>query len=169
LLSCPAAGRPLHLEGEAAGPLRADGLNLLVRLSLFPKPGHPEGYPGPGSLCAALAAIRATPARHGFEDLDLFAGTGVLDKMANVDDTLVAGVGALEAGVVRLYGVVVLGRWVRGMRGRLIHVNSSILLAGSRGVRAPAGPSLYPTHIFYLYITHLQPFYGTISGNGHEG
>ncbi len=27
-------------EGEAAGPLRADGLNLLVRLSLFPKPGN---------------------------------------------------------------------------------------------------------------------------------
>jgi len=44
--------------------------------------------------------------------------------MPDVDDALVAGVGALEAGVMRLYGVVViLGRWVRGC-ARLSGVHS---------------------------------------------
>jgi hypothetical protein len=59
-----------------------------------------------------LSAIRAAAAWDGLDDLDLFAGTGVFDKMPDVDDdALEAGVGALEAGVVRLYGVVVvLGR-----------------------------------------------------------
>jgi len=62
-----------------------------------------------------LSAIRATAARNGLVDLDLFTGTGVLDKVPDVDGALVAGVGALEAGVMRLYGVVViLGRLVRG-------------------------------------------------------
>ena len=50
----------------------------------------------------------ATAARNGLDDLDLFAGTGVLDKVADVDDALVAGAGAVKAGVMRLYGVVVL-------------------------------------------------------------
>jgi hypothetical protein len=54
------------------------------------------------------AAIRATAARHGLYDLDLFIGTGVLDKMPHVHEALDAGARALEAGVVRLYGVVVL-------------------------------------------------------------
>jgi hypothetical protein len=54
------------------------------------------------------------PTRDGLDYLDLFAGTGVLDKVPDVDDALVADVGALEAGVMRLYGVVViLGRWGR--------------------------------------------------------
>jgi hypothetical protein len=44
----------------------------------------------------------ASPTRNGLEDLDLFAGTGVLDKVPDVDDALVASVGALEAGVMRL-------------------------------------------------------------------
>jgi hypothetical protein len=64
-----------------------------------------------------LSAIRAAPTRNGLEDLDRFAGTGVLDKVSDVDDALVTSVGALEAGVMRLYGVVVtLGRWVRVVR-----------------------------------------------------
>ena len=50
----------------------------------------------------------ASPTRHGLEDLDLFASTGVLDKVTDVHDALVAGVGALETRVVRLYGVVVI-------------------------------------------------------------
>jgi len=67
-----------------------------------------------------LSAIRATAARNGLDDLDLFAGTGFLDKATDVDDAIVAGVGTLEAGVVRLYGVIViLGGWVRGSRCRL--------------------------------------------------
>ena len=46
----------------------------------------------------------AAAARHGLDDLDLFAGTGVLDKMPDVDDAISAGAGAqaLETGVVRL-------------------------------------------------------------------
>jgi hypothetical protein len=46
----------------------------------------------------------ASPTRDGLEDLYLFAGTRVLDKMAEVDDAISTGVGAqtLEAGVVRL-------------------------------------------------------------------
>jgi hypothetical protein len=63
--------------------------------------------------------VGASPTRNGLYDLDLFAGTGVLDKMPDVDDAISAGAGAqaLKAGVVRLYGVVVvLGRWVRGVR-----------------------------------------------------
>jgi hypothetical protein len=37
----------------------------------------------------------AAAARNGLEDLYLFAGTGVLDKVADVDDAFVAGVRAL--------------------------------------------------------------------------
>src|SRR5215217_7687652 len=44
LLSCPAPGRPLYLEGEAADPLcNAYRPNLLLRLPPFPRLGrHPE-------------------------------------------------------------------------------------------------------------------------------
>jgi hypothetical protein len=60
-----------------------------------------------------LSTIRAAAARNGLDDFDLVAD----DQMTDVDDALVAGVGALEASVVRLYGVVVvLGRWKRGVR-----------------------------------------------------
>jgi len=46
----------------------------------------------------------AAAARQYLYDLDLFAGTGVLDKMPDVDDAISAGVRAqaLKAGVVRL-------------------------------------------------------------------
>jgi hypothetical protein len=37
----------------------------------------------------------AAAARNGLEDLYLFASTGVLDKVADVDDAFVAGVDAL--------------------------------------------------------------------------
>jgi hypothetical protein len=72
-----------------------------------------------------LLIFCAAAAWHGLYDLDLFAATGVLDKVPDVDDTIVAGVGALEAGVMRLYGIVVilLGRWVRGC-ARLCGVHS---------------------------------------------
>jgi len=56
-------------------------------------------------------------AGNGLEDLYFFAGTGVLDNMPDVDDALVAGVGALQASVMRLYGVVmILDGWVRVVR-----------------------------------------------------
>jgi hypothetical protein len=71
-----------------------------------------------------------------------------LDNAANEHPAVHAGVGALQAGVVRLYRVVViLGGWVRGSRGRLIHVNSSDLLAGLRGVLPPAGPLIISSYI----------------------
>jgi hypothetical protein len=58
-----------------------------------------------------LLAGDTLAARDGLEDLDLFAGTGVLDNMPDVDDVLVAGVGAL------VLTVVLLGGWVRRGRG----------------------------------------------------
>jgi hypothetical protein len=83
--------------------------------------------------------VGASPTRNGLYDLDLFAGTGVLDKMPDVDDALVAGVGTLEASVMRLYGVVViLARRVRVVR--YSHgVNLLCRLAGLREVPAPRG------------------------------
>jgi hypothetical protein len=57
------------------------------------------------SLVAALAigvglwAIRATATGNCLDDFDHFAGTGVLDKVPDVDDTIVAGVGALVLAV----------------------------------------------------------------------
>jgi hypothetical protein len=83
----------------------------------------------PGHLFASLVyslfgARGATAARNGLDALDLFAGTGVHDKVPHVHDALAAGVGPLEAGVVRLYGVVVvLGRWVRAGCARLTIVH----------------------------------------------
>jgi hypothetical protein len=53
-----------------------------------------------------------------------------------------AGAGALEAGVVRLYAVVIV---VVGVYPSGVHSLWSFLWAGLRGVRPPAGPSLYPT------------------------
>lgn len=41
---------------------------------------------------------------------------------------------------VRMVLILVLGRWVRWVRGRLIHVNLLSRLAGSRGAATPAGP-----------------------------
>jgi|SRR5215211_5489539 hypothetical protein len=68
-----------------------------------------------------LSATRAASTGNGLEDFRLFTGTGVLDKMPDVDDALVAGVGTLEAGVVRLYSIVlILGGWVRVGCARLL-------------------------------------------------
>jgi hypothetical protein len=84
--------------------------------------GHYKGRDPEGHRPDYLSSFfGATAARHGLEDLDLFAGTGVLDKMADVDDALVAGVGALQASVVRLYSIVVIvRRWVRAGCARLL-------------------------------------------------
>src|SRR5215213_4688162 len=82
--------------------------------------GHPAGYFGPGCTFYALY---------------LFAGTGVLDKVPDVDDAIVASVGALQAGVVRLYGVVViLGGWVR-----VVSSSSSLPLSSSIVMRPFSG------------------------------
>jgi hypothetical protein len=52
--------------------------------------------------------FRALATRHGLYDLDLFAATGVLDKRADVDDAIVAGV------VARVLGA---GCCVQGIAG----------------------------------------------------
>jgi hypothetical protein len=77
----------------------------------------------------------APPARHGLEDLYLFA-VFADDQMADVDEALVAGVGVL---VVVEVEIMISGRWVRWVRGILIHVNLLSRLAGSRGVRGFCG------------------------------
>src|SRR5215208_8172542 len=105
----------------------------------------PEGH-RPDYLCSFFGAAAAGD---GLYDLSLFAGTGVLDKVPDVDDAIVAGVGALQASVVRLYGVVViLGAWVRVVR--YSHgVNLLVRLAGSRGVRGFCGTISFPTTSLY--------------------
>ena len=84
-----------------------------------------------------LSAIRAAAARDGLYDLDLFAGTGVLDKMPDVDDALEAGVGAF---------VLVVGGRVEGIAGWRypggVHSASPFLWAGPREILGglSAGP-----------------------------
>jgi len=110
---------------------------------------------------AGLPIIRAAAARHHFQALDFLAHSFVEDGVGQEDQPVSAGA-----------GVVVLTSFPWTEYARLFAVHTSVptfLWAWLRGVSAPAGPSLYPTHIFYLYITHLQPFYGTLSGKGHEG
>jgi hypothetical protein len=73
-----------------------------------------------------LSAIRAAAARHTLvlDDLAIKVVLG-LDNAAKEHPAVHAGVGALEAGVVRLYGVVViLSGWVRVGCARLCGVHS---------------------------------------------
>ena len=46
------------------------------------------------AIGVGLPAIRALAAGNCLYDLDLFTSTGVLDKVPDVEDALVAGVGA---------------------------------------------------------------------------
>jgi hypothetical protein len=89
---------------------------------------HPHSY-GLG-----LSAIRAAAAGHAL----------VLDDAAKEHPAVYAGVGALEAGVVRLYGVVVLlgSGWVHVGCARLCGVHSVPPFSVGRAPRisAPAGP-----------------------------
>ena len=66
----------------------------------------------------------AAAAGHGLDDLYLFAVL-VDDKMANVDDAFETGVGV----VLAVVEIRISGGWVRWVRGRLIHVNTSSVLA----------------------------------------
>jgi len=77
-----------------------------------------------------LSAIRASPTRDGVHDLGLFAGTGVLDKVPDVDNAIGAGVGALVLVEVE---IVISGSWVRMGCTRLLHVHraSPFLWAGA--------------------------------------
>jgi hypothetical protein len=91
-----------------------------------------------------LSAIRAPAATVGG-----FSLLAVLVYVADEDPAFEASVGAqaLQASVVRLYGVVVIViRWVRVGCARLFGVHSSVptfLWAGLRGAPTPAGPFLF--------------------------
>jgi DNA-binding XRE family transcriptional regulator len=89
-----------------------------------------------------LSAIRAAAARHALV-LDNLAIKVVLrlDNAANEHPAVHAGVGALEAGVVCLYGIVlILSGWVRVGCARLCGVHRApSLWAGLRGVGSTAG------------------------------
>jgi len=71
-------------------------------------PARSVAYARDAIRAGLSAAVRATAARNGLYDLYLVAATGVLDKMPDVDDALVAGVGAprdgLRGGAGRLAG-----------------------------------------------------------------
>jgi hypothetical protein len=71
----------------------------------------------PLSYGLGLSAIRAAAARNGLDDLDLFACTGVLNKVPDVDDAIGAGVGA----------IMISGGWVRWVRGRLLCGHEALL------------------------------------------
>jgi hypothetical protein len=89
---------------------------------------------GPSASCAAAA-------RHALvlDDLAIKVVLG-LDNAAKEHPAIHAGVGALEAGVVSLYGVVIV---VVGVYPRCVHKSS--LWAGLREMAVSAGPFLYPT------------------------
>src|SRR5918999_5059021 len=72
-------------------------------------PGHPEGYLCQVCTLYALASLRAAAARHTLvlDDLAIKVVLG-LDNAAKEHPAVHAGVGALQAGVVRLYGVVLI-------------------------------------------------------------
>ena len=81
------------------------------------------------AIGAELSVIRAEAA--AIRDFPLFA---VLVHVADEHPAVYAGVRALEAGVVRLYGIVVIsGRWVRWC-ARLsgVHSDLQVLWAGAR-------------------------------------
>jgi hypothetical protein len=72
----------------------------------------------PLSYGLGLSAIRAAAARHAvvFDDLAIKVVLG-LDNAAKEHPAVYAGVGARQAGVMRLYSVVVIvGGWVRWVR-----------------------------------------------------
>src|SRR5215217_989807 len=107
---------------------------------------------------------RATAAGNGLYDLDPFAATGVLDKVPDVDDAFVAGVEALEAGVMRLYGVVVtFGGWVRVGCARLLCGHEAIpSWSVPRGVSPPPGLFLFQHPYLSTPVGTFRGFFSTL-------
>jgi hypothetical protein len=112
----------LKVSASAIGPTRTTfSRTCCISSSESLRPGHPEGYPGPCPLSTALAAIRAAAAWVGG-----FPLLAVLVYVADEYPAFDAGTGTLQAGVVSLYGVVVLlGRWVRVWCARLCGVHEA--------------------------------------------
>jgi hypothetical protein len=88
-----------------------------------------------------LSAICAAAARHALvlDDLAIKVVLG-LDNAAKEHPAVHAGAGALEAGVVSLFGVVIV---VMGVYPSGVHKSS--LWTGLREMAASAGPFLYLT------------------------
>jgi len=81
-----------------------------------------------------LSAIRAATAEVQGELLRLLASLGIDNRLAYRHPAVVAGVGTL------VLVVVLVGGWVRGVRGRLIHGGLLSRLSGLRGsFDLPAG------------------------------
>jgi hypothetical protein len=86
----------------------------------------------------------AAAARHALVLVDLAIKVVLrLDNAAKEHPAIEAGTRTLQARVVSFYGVVViLSGWVRWVRGRLFHVNTSCVLAAPPGsLDPPAGAS----------------------------
>jgi hypothetical protein len=112
------ASTPPMQKGAASepSPANAHGVQGLLA-DLQQDSAAPFALPGAhDDMHAPLVGCCAALTRNGLDDLGLFAILAV-DQMADVDNAVYAGVGALQAGVVGLYGfVVILGRRVRGVR-----------------------------------------------------
>jgi hypothetical protein len=113
--------------------------------------GHPVRYPDPACTLYALASLRALAAKVERELFYLFARLRVEGDLPYRHPAVVAGVVGMVlivvAGVMGMVLILVLGSgWVRVRCGRVIHVNSSDLLAGLRGILGglPAGPFILP-------------------------
>ena len=100
-------------------------------------------------------AIRAAATRDGLYDLYLFAGTGGLDKVPDVDNAIVAGVGALvEHDVVLVeMRIMILRRWVRWWCARLCGVHWGPFPLGRASGRLGPPPGL-PT-LSTATLSHL--------------
>jgi hypothetical protein len=107
-----------------------------VGVSLHRTPFHERGVPVAQELRAAALPLLAhdmhaplvvfagaSPTRYGLEDFRRFTGTGVHDKMPDVDGAMGAGVGML------VLVVMVVGRCVEGIAGwrYSVLVHSSLL------------------------------------------
>jgi hypothetical protein len=98
------------------------------------------------AIGVGLSAICAAAARSGIDDLDLFP-VFADNEMTDEDSAIVAGVGALKACVMRLYGVVlILGGWVRRCARLLCGHEVAPSWSVPRGVSPPPGlPTLSTT------------------------
>src|ERR671911_763138 len=114
----------------------------------------------PHSLLRSAWSSRATAARHALvlDDLAIKVVLG-LDNAAKEHPARVAGVRTLEAGVVSLYGVVLLlSGWVRVGCARLCGVHRApSLWARLRGVPSTCGAIplsdtlIIPKHLVFVY------------------
>jgi hypothetical protein len=123
-----------HYKGRSPGAPRPKGgwygysTRLVVRPNVWNRPGGAIAGGSCMGYGVGLSAIRAAAAGHALvlDDLAIKVVLG-LNNAAKEHPAVYAGVGALEAGVVRLYGVVIV---VVGVYPRSVH--SSLVLSVGR-------------------------------------